>query len=188
MDLRDDIDRVRGRRARRALRFSVLGGLLAIALAGVPLYVAPPQHLPAHADVVFVLGAPEPWQIAWAEQLVRTGRADSLMISTPPNVETPSTCRQTGVLCLRPDPSSTRGEAQMLRRQMSTHGWSSAIVLTTTPHITRTRLILGQCLTAAADADVSVIGRSTGMSVGDWIEQYLHQTAGFAKAIAFPGC
>lgn len=167
---------------------SVLGGVLAIALVGVPLYVVPTQHLPAHADVVFVLGAPEPWEITWAEQLVRNGHADALMISTPPNVEAPSTCLQPAVLCFRPDPSSTRGEAQILRTQMAKHEWSSAIVLTTTPHITRTRLILGQCLSAAANADVSVIGRSTGMSLADWIEQYLHQTAGFAKAIAFPAC
>jgi len=177
-----------GRRKRR-LRRSILAGLalvLAVVAAGLPVYVFPPISAPEPADVVFVIGPPDQWRLDWAQELVADGTAGALMISTDdPDAE--GLCTASApypVECARPDPFTTRGEARWLRSEMAAHGWSRAIVITMTPHVSRTRVIFGRCVPGG----VQVIGRSTGLNPARWAYQYLYQTAGFVKVALNPGC
>lgn len=49
------------------------------------------------------------------------------------------------VICLVPDPYTTRGEAATLRDLAARHHWSDAVVLTDPPHVTRTRMWMDRC-------------------------------------------
>lgn len=173
-----------GRRRLHVLLYAI--PLLVIA-AGLPVYVFPPQQTPARADVAFVLGSPDAWRIDLAEGLIDERRVSALLISVPPGQTPPSTCSTPmpyPVECVRPNPSSTLGESRLLRNELAAHGWRTAVVITSTPHITRARLILHQCVPSG----VSVIGRSDGIDLGEWGRQYVYQTVAMVKALAEPAC
>ncbi len=155
--------------------------------AGVAVYMFPPQSTPAKADVVMVLGPPQDWRLAAAQKLVDEHRADAMLISLggvwlPPSVCT--TRQAVPVTCFRPTPATTAGEATELRAQMKMNGWTSAIVITATPHIARTRFIMNQCVASG----VSVIGESTGITAAGWVRQFAYQTGAFVKAFLSPAC
>ena len=161
--------------------------VVGIALAAsVPVYVLPVQHPITSADVVYSIGV-ERWRIEAAVDLIETGASDTLVVSRPhwmwvDECELP---QDFAVICADPDPFTTRGEAAYLQTLMQDNGWHSAIVVTRTPHVTRTQLLMDRCV----DGDVNVVGRSTGMTPLDWAYQYLYQTAAFVKlAFVTPGC
>jgi uncharacterized SAM-binding protein YcdF (DUF218 family) len=62
--------------------------------------------------------------------------------------------RRFRVLCFRPDPYSTRGEARAVARMAAVRGWRSVVVVTSTYHVTRARLLFDRCV----DARVRVTG------------------------------
>lgn len=159
---------------------------LVVAIAGVPLLVVPPQQPPRAADVVFVIGPPRAWRITWAQQLVASGQAKAIMVSTPDPATEP-VCRSVSavpVLCRRPDPFTTRGEARWLRAEMAARGWQTALVITSTPHVTRTRYVMQRCVPDG----VQVVGRRTGMDAPSWVYQYAYQPAAWVKALLQRGC
>jgi hypothetical protein len=176
------------RRKRRLWR-GILAGLASIAAVvavGLPLYVFPPVSSPEPPDVVFVMGPPDQWRLDWAQQLLAEGTAGALMISTP-DPDTGGLCgadEPYPVECARPEPFTTRGEARWLRSEMVARGWSRAIVITVTPHVSRTRVVFDRCIPSG----VQVVGRSTGLNLAKWAYQYLYQTAGFIKVALNPGC
>lgn len=150
-------------------------------VASLPLYVFPPQSAPRPADVVFVIGPPEQWRVDWARQLMARGRSKALMISAIAPDKDPNCKKKTSypVLCRRVSPFTTRGEARWLKFEMELHGWKRALVITTTPHVVRSRLIMDRCVPHG----VQVVGRSTGLSFGRWVAQYKYQTGAFLKAL-----
>jgi hypothetical protein len=161
------------------------GLLVAFVVAGLPLYVFPAQTAPHRSDVVMVIGPADPWRIAWGEQLVASGTAGELVISVAGLHPLPPVCRDRGVLCFHPVPSTTQGEARELARLMKQHHWTTATVITVTPHIARTRLRMSSCVPRG----VQVVGRPIGLTFDRWVYQYLYQTAGFLKAfLVTPGC
>jgi hypothetical protein len=85
--------------------------------ASLPLYVFPPQSAPKPADVVFVIGPPLRWRIAWARQLIAAGDARALMISVPDPASATVCHSQQGypVFCQRVTPFTTQGEARWLQ-------------------------------------------------------------------------
>jgi hypothetical protein len=166
----------------------VLRGLAAVLIsaavlfaASLPLYVFPPQSAPRPADVVFVIGPPEQWRVGWARQLIAKGQAKALMISAIDPAKDPNCKKKTSypVLCRRVAPFTTRGEARWLKFEMELHGWNRALIITTTPHVVRARLIMDRCVPHG----VQVVGRSTGLSFGRWVAQYRYQTGAFLKAL-----
>ncbi|OZB48980.1 MAG: hypothetical protein B7X40_06075 [Cellulomonas sp. 14-74-6] len=159
---------------------------LLVVTAGLPVYVFPRQTAPVGADVVFVIGPPRAWRIAWARELVAAGKARAIMISQPETGSLQACAAQSTVpvLCRRPDPFTTRGEARWLRDEMAAHGWRTAVVITSTPHIARTRYVMQRCVPSG----VQVVGRTTGMAPWTWVYQYAYQTAAWVKALAQCGC
>jgi uncharacterized SAM-binding protein YcdF (DUF218 family) len=58
------------------------------------------------------------------------------------------------VVCFRASPYSTRGEAEAVARMADAREWRSLIVVTSTYHVTRARLLFRRCV----DGRVSVTG------------------------------
>ncbi|GAA2749623.1 YdcF family protein [Amnibacterium kyonggiense] len=167
--------------------FAALGGLLVWILLGLPFFVFPATDpAPRHADVVLVLGPPVPDRVAVAERLLAERRVDTALVSVPgPQSQWDVTglCARSDVVCFRPDPSTTRGEARELRAEAAAHGWTSAVVTTMPAHIPRARTIVGRCfggrLSMVADAE----GPYGGIAY-----QYLYQTAATVKSWLLQGC
>jgi uncharacterized SAM-binding protein YcdF (DUF218 family) len=64
------------------------------------------------------------------------------------------------VLCFRPDPYSTRGEARAVARMAAARGWRSVLVVTSTYHVTRARLLFDRCVGARVSVTGSTYRRS----------------------------
>lgn len=162
---------------------------IAAILAGLPLYVFPPQDDPTGADLVYVIGPPDPSRIDLAEQLLDQG-ATAALVSVPTSDQGApeltesglSFCRESAVTCRNPVPFTTAGEALMLGDYVAQRDVGTIVVITVTPHVARTRYIFDKCYSG----HVSVVGVDQHLSFGDWIYQYAYQSAAFVKAWLAP--
>ncbi|WP_375388516.1 YdcF family protein, partial [uncultured Amnibacterium sp.] len=172
--------RAKARVARR-VALGALGGLVVWALLGVPFLVLPQTGpLPRHADVVLVLGPPIPERVATAERLLDDGTVSAALVSVPYDrvpQQLEALCARTDVVCADPDPRTTRGEARLLRRYAAQRGWSSAVVVSMTAHLTRARTIVGRCFSGP----ITMVASGEPPSHG-WVYQYLYQTAATVKS------
>jgi uncharacterized SAM-binding protein YcdF (DUF218 family) len=140
------------RLARIALAVLVAGWLAATAF----LFVWPRQDDPARADAVVVLSGARKSRLPKGLELMRAGAAPTLVISdgnAPGWREANRLCGRQApfrVVCFRPQPYSTHGEAADVARLARRRGWRSLVVVTSRYHVTRSRLLFRRC----ADADV----------------------------------
>lgn len=86
--------------------------------------------------------------------------------------------------CFRPDPATTRGEAREIGKLAQAHGWRTIAVVTSTYHISRSRLIVGRCFPGR----IRMVASAEAISGREWAYQYLYQTLGYAKAAVLRGC
>jgi uncharacterized SAM-binding protein YcdF (DUF218 family) len=110
---------------------------------------------PAHADAVVVLSGGLNRRLDPAIALVRRGVAPVLAISgaflDPKWKKARKLCNggygptRFRVLCFEPKPYSTRGEAEAVGRLARQHGWSRIVVVTSTYHVTRARMLFRRC-------------------------------------------
>lgn len=180
--------------------------LIALALLGT-LWLAvchavldsPRVDPPRRSDALLVLGPPDPTRVAFAEDLVYNQHiADTVVFSTPdaqpfdpPEMVQYYTARSfcaphegVEVLCFKPDPSTTQGEAMKLRELAEQRGWKTVTAVTFTQHVPRSRLILERCFPGElrmSAVDFNISGKNL-------LVQYLHQSAGYVKAWLTPGC
>ncbi len=136
----------------------VLAALVAAWLvASLVLFVWPPGESspPKHADVVVVLSG-DTKRLAPGLALIRRGVAPVLAISTVGRTphwrvaeELCAAGRYRGahVLCFDAVPFSTQGEARTTRDLARSRGWRSVVVVTSTFHVTRAKLLFDRCLT-----------------------------------------
>jgi uncharacterized SAM-binding protein YcdF (DUF218 family) len=128
----------------------VLVGVLAV--ASVALFVTyDDDPLPAEADAVVVLAGSDV-RLPVALRLMKDGVAPTLVVSDGFNDEDEERRRLcTGpptpytLVCRKPDPYSTRGEARMIRDLARARGWDSIVVVTSRYHLLRTRMLVGRC-------------------------------------------
>jgi uncharacterized SAM-binding protein YcdF (DUF218 family) len=136
--------------------------------------------------VVLVLGPPMDARLELAERLRDEGLADEIVISVQAShgqtAQNLALCREDGVTCAVADPSTTRGEALLMREQATGSAAPSVIVVTTTPHVMRTRYIFSRCY----PGEVSVVGVGGPGSLSEWTFQYMYQSFAFAKALLEP--
>ena len=109
---------------------------------------------PAHADAVVVLSGGLDRRLDPALALVRRGVAPVLAISSPSRGKwrkaqdlcsgrvKPAGFR---VLCFDPKPFGTQGEARAVARLARAHGWRRVVVVTSTFHVTRARMLFRRC-------------------------------------------
>jgi uncharacterized SAM-binding protein YcdF (DUF218 family) len=121
--------------------------LVAFVVASVWLFGFPKTDAPGRANAVIVLSGSQADRIPRALAVMRAHAAPLLVISDG-RQETPRLCgrrRPYRVLCFRPNPYSTRGEAEEIGRLARAHGWRTIDVVTSRYHVYRARLIVERC-------------------------------------------
>ena len=133
----------------RLVLFLVL--LLAFAGATVYLFVFPHLDRVTHADAVVVLSGGRTDRLPKGLKLVQRGVAPTLVISDGLAKDYPQAnalCRGREpfeVICFKPDPYSTRGEAEEVARLAAKHRWRSLVVVTSRYHVFRARILFRRC-------------------------------------------
>lgn len=136
------------------------------------LFVWPPTDAPARADAVVSLGGdPGQRRAHQALALAAAGWAPVAVVSLGGyRVPCPSAPRHVQVVCFRPDPVNTRGEAEYAARLAAERHWHHLIVVPEHSQSTRARLLFERCtsarLTVVPVADRP--GRLFGDVVYEW--------------------
>ncbi|HEX6701267.1 MAG TPA: YdcF family protein [Gaiellaceae bacterium] len=110
------------------------------------------------ADAVVVLAGSPGDRLPEGLRLVRGGIAPVLYISDGEHETTHGFCGHTRpyrVVCLRPTPYSTRGEAETVKRVAAARGWRRIVVVTSQYHVRRARMLFDRCL---GSSRVAVVG------------------------------
>lgn len=136
-----------------AWTLATVSAVISIALiaATARLFLWPKTDSPARADAVVVLAGGQGERLTKALELVRAGTAPTLVIANgddPKWLEANHLCSSAAsfeVICFRPDPDNTRGEARALGSLAETRGWQSLAVVTSTYHVTRARVLVERC-------------------------------------------
>ena len=155
------------------------------------LVVKPAVDQPVHSDAILVLGSPAvDGRLDEALGLAAAGYAGTVVISIgwERGRQRVAACADDDpryrVVCFQPSPPTTRGEAQELGRLARQRHWNSVLVVTSTYHVSRARLIVDRCMPGT----VRMVAAPGKPSLGDWAYQFLYQTGGFAKAFLRRSC
>jgi len=111
--------------------------------------VFPQEDSPQRADVVVVLAGSPGDRLPEGLALVRRGVAPVLYVSDGAREEKRGFChraRPFPVVCVRPRPYSTRGEAETVARIAAARGWHRIVVVTSEYHVRRARMLFDRCL------------------------------------------
>jgi uncharacterized SAM-binding protein YcdF (DUF218 family) len=122
--------------------------LAAFAAATAYLFVwTEGDRLPPDADAVVVLSGGREHRLAEGRRLVAAGVAETLVISDgrASGWEEANALCQARAVCFRPDPYSTQGEARWIEDEAARRGWDSIVVVTSTYHVRRARMIVERC-------------------------------------------
>lgn len=142
------------------------------------------------ADAIIVLGGEHDGREAYGLQLARDGWAKTVVLSDPYGPKDPvmrDACRPRAdveVICRAPIPSTTRGEAVIMRELAKQRGWTKIIVASWRYHLPRARLVFAQCYSDRSAAVVmQAVPRSYHLSFVHWELIYAYQWGGLAKAV-----
>lgn len=148
----------RGRLAAAAAGAAAALVLLWVAL-DVWLFAFPASDRPQHADAVIVLAGDRTPRLQRGLALIRAGVARTLVISDGHDPRWPAAnalCAHGGqgfrVVCFRPSPYSTQGEARGFARLARENGWRSVVVATSAFHVTRARMLFRRCFAGRVEA------------------------------------
>jgi uncharacterized SAM-binding protein YcdF (DUF218 family) len=147
------------------------------------------------ADAIIVLGGEHDGREDYGLSLAREGWAPTVVISNPYDDWDPvmkRVCRPAAdveVICARPDPLTTRGEAVLMQRLALERNWSRIIVVSWRYHLPRARLVFEQCFSDRPGSTVMVsVPRRYRYSLFRWEFVFAYQWAGLAKALAQGEC
>lgn len=165
-------------------------------LVGYAAFSRAPDSAVSRVNAVVVLGGEHDGREEYGVALARQVHASAVLLSNPypsDDVVMQRMCLRhldaIDVICSRPDPPTTRGEAMMTRRAAARRHWSSILLVTWRYHLPRARLLFDQCL---ADIGVSVgakaVPRQYVLPVWYWQYLYFYQFAGIVKAVAAEHC
>ncbi len=170
----------------------ILPVLLVFGITGYVLFTRPHGDPLSKADAIVVLGGDLDGRIDYGLDLARQGYADTVVISDSYDRGEPTITRACAsgtakitVICFRPSPFTTRGEAMFVQRAAAQHHWQHVIVVSWNFHLVRARYIFHQCF------DGTVTMRSSPHTYPyhplEWGIIYAYQFGGMAKA-AILGC
>lgn len=133
----------------------MLVGLWLVAVAVLFVWPSANEAPPAHADAVVVLAGGRDTRLDPALRLMRRGIAPVLAISSvqrdPKWITAEKLCRgaygklRFKVICFQAVPYSTRGEAETVARLAKHDAWHRIVVVTSTYHVTRARMLFRRC-------------------------------------------
>jgi hypothetical protein len=163
--------------------------------AGFLIFSKEPMDPMQSADAIVVLAGEHDGREDYAIELARDGWAPVVVLSNPYPFDDPLMKRvcevddSIEVLCPRPAPATTRGEADLTRRLAVERSWTKVIVVTWNFHIRRARLVFRQCFSSNPDSVIMrAVPRRYGFSVARWELTYAYQFAATAKAVAQGDC
>ncbi|MGI9113085.1 MAG: YdcF family protein [Gaiellaceae bacterium] len=120
----------------------------ALVVASVFLFILYDDDAVTTADAVVVLAGSK-FRLPVGLELVERAVAPVLVISDGLDRRSPRAnrlCRERAlVLCPKPDPYSTRGEAQLIARLATERGWNSIVVVSSRFHLFRARILIQRC-------------------------------------------
>lgn len=173
--------------SRRRLVLAVVVVLLAAWIAvTIRVVFLPAEDEPGRADAVVVLAGSKHERLDRGLELMSDGVSQTLVISDGLDPRQPRAnrlCRQGRgdgfrVLCFTPDPDSTRGEARAVGELSDMLGWRRVLLVTSTFHVTRARMLFDRCLEADVDAVGAPYPRTAiPLAVtGEWVKLALSLT------------
>jgi uncharacterized SAM-binding protein YcdF (DUF218 family) len=128
--------------------FIVLLVVVVFLVSTARLFIWPPSNTPSHADAIIALGGdPGQRRMKSALQLAEAGYAQIAVISLggDPKVRCPRAPKGIEVICFRPNPLNTRGEAEFVARLAARRHWHRIIVIPDRTQTTRARLLFKRC-------------------------------------------
>lgn len=181
-------------RLRRSLIAVVSAALVLVIVLGVGgylLFTRPHGERPVKADAIVVLGGDWDGRVQYGMRLAQEGYADTVVLSNSwgdfsgINKACASAPANITVICFRPDPFTTRGEAMFTQRLAKQRHWKHIIVISWNFHMVRARYIFGQCF----DGTVTMIPvpRRYDYGLSQWAFTYAYQYGALVKA-ALLGC
>lgn len=165
---------------------------IAFGIATVILFVRPDTDHPRRADALVILGpGPHGERLREGLRLMTQGFGRVLVISrardsdwTAPNRLCAGHSRFQ-VVCFRAKLFTTRGEAQAVAALASRYRWQSFLLVTSTYHVTRARLLYRRCLAGRVD----VVGANPHGALTEWPGRLIHEWGGLVDAWAVArGC
>jgi uncharacterized SAM-binding protein YcdF (DUF218 family) len=174
-----------GRWARRTVVLVIL--LLAVPVllvgASLRLFVWPSTDQVEPADAVVVLAGGDGERLDRGLELMSEGVAPTLVLSFGPDklctVEQPYP-----VVCFAPSPENTRGEAEAIGRIAAEHGWTNLLLVTSTSHVTRARLLVERCFSGR----LQMTDATPQTSAPGWAFAIAHEWGGLAEAMVDRDC
>jgi len=145
-----------------------LAGVFVVALivSSAVLFVWPGQDSPSRANAVVVLAGSKKARLNKALGLMRRGTAPVLVISDGWDPSWPQANRLCAghaafrVICFHASPYSTRGEAETVARIAAARHWRSLVVVTSTYHVRRAKMLFERCF----HGRVQAVGAHYGLS------------------------
>ena len=151
----------------------------------VALFVRPETDEPRRADAVVILGPGlNGERLREGLRLMRQGFGDVLVVSKARDKDWTAADRLCSgsdrfeVVCFQASPYTTRGEARAVAHLASRHGWSSLLIVTSTYHVARARLLNDRCHSGRID----VVGAAPHASLTQWANRVAHEWGGLAHA------
>ncbi|HEX5586476.1 MAG TPA: YdcF family protein [Acidimicrobiia bacterium] len=174
-----------GRWARRTVVVVILLVLVPVLVVGVSLrlFVWPRTDHVEPADAVVVLAGGDGERLNRGLELMGQGVAPTLVLSFGPN-RLCNFVQPFPVVCFAPSPENTRGEAEAIGRLAAERGWTNLVLVTSTPHITRARLLVERCYPGR----LQVASATPSSSVPGWAFAIAHEWAGLAEATVERDC
>ena len=169
---------------RRLLALSLLIVVGIPAVVTAKLFVFPTSHAPATADAIAVFRGGQGERLDTALRLLHAGVAKHLVIpngTVPTWPQANAQCRSQPRTVTCPDPAqdSTRGEAEAIASVARQNGWQSIVLVTSTYHVTRARMLLDRCFGGRVDA----VKAGPGLTPARYLQRVTHEWAGVAEAV-----
>jgi uncharacterized SAM-binding protein YcdF (DUF218 family) len=149
--------------------------------ASARLFIWPAINRPAHVDAIVALAGDDN-RIQRALTLAHAGYAPVVVISTTDRGTKDCPQSQTGfeLVCFRPSPASTAGEAKSVAGLAAEHGWHRLLIVPGTTQATRARLLFKRCYKGQL---VVVPARESGIRRDGALSYVVREWAALAKAL-----
>ena len=166
-----------------------------LGVAGFVLFNRPHADPLTKADAIVVLGGDNDGRFQYGLSLGEQGYANTVVLSNaydgkPADLADFNRACASGtatvtVICFRPSPFSTRGEAMFVARLAKQHNWTHVIVVSWNYHMVRARYVFHQCF----DGNVIMrpVPRSYDFTLVRWAREYAYQYTALIKAFVL-GC
>lgn len=143
------VARPRLSRVGKVIAAAAIGGCVLAASVATRAVLWPHADEVVHADALVVLSGDHGERLARAKELMARGVAPTLVLAgAPDSSEVLRLCgggQDFEVVCLRPEPDSTRAEARATAALAARRGWRTVVVVTSVPHVSRARLLFRRC-------------------------------------------